>query len=102
MKIKEIDNDSEHREQLAKTGFRGRRGAGCLFQAQDTGKICIAHRSNYVEQPSTWGSWGGAIDGNESPETAARREVREEAAPQTSAINTNNNNKCQTISAVLA
>lgn len=79
MKIKEIDNDNDHREQLKKTGFWGHRGAGCLFQALDSGKICIAHRSDYVEQPGTWGTWGGAIDGNESPETAARREVREEA-----------------------
>lgn len=72
-------NDADHGAQLKKTGFWGRRGAGCLFQALDTGRICIAHRSAYVEQPGTWGTWGGAIDGDESPENAARREVREEA-----------------------
>lgn len=79
MKIKEISNDREHQAQLQKTGFWGRRGAGCLFQALDTGRICIAHRSAYVEQPGTWGTWGGAIDSGESPESAARREVSEEA-----------------------
>lgn len=79
MKIREIDNDLEHGKQLKKTGFWGRRGAGCLFQALDTGRICIAHRSKYVEQPDTWGTWGGAIDDNETPESAARREAHEEA-----------------------
>ena len=80
MKIREIyENDSEHRAALQKTGFWGKRGAGCLFQAIDTGRICIAHRSQYVEESGTWGTWGGAIDGSETPENAAKREVREEA-----------------------
>lgn len=80
MKIRELfEDDAEHREQLKTTGFWGKRGAGCLFLAIDTGRICIAHRSQYVEQPGTWGTWGGAIDRDESPESAAMREVREEA-----------------------
>lgn len=81
MKSKEFlpDNDLDHKKQLQKTGFWGRRGAGCLFQALDTGRICIAHRSLYVEQPGTWGTWGGAIDSNESPANAVHREVQEEA-----------------------
>lgn len=79
MKIAEINNDLEHRDQLKKTGFWGKRGAGCLFQALDTGRICIAHRSDYVEQPGTWGIWGGAIDDKETPESAVRREAMEES-----------------------
>lgn len=79
MKIAEINNDLDHSEQLKKTGFWGRRGAGCLFQAVDTGRICIAHRSDYVEQPGTWGTWGGAIDDKETPESAVRREAMEES-----------------------
>jgi ADP-ribose pyrophosphatase YjhB (NUDIX family) len=47
--------------------------------AQDTGRFCIAHRSNRVEQPGTWGTWGGAIDAGEDPAQAARRELAEEA-----------------------
>ena len=81
MRVFEIikENDSEHAQALRDTGFWGRKGAGCLFLALDTGRICIAHRSKYVEQPNTWGTWGGAIDGNENPADAALREVREEA-----------------------
>lgn len=73
------ENDDDHRQQLQKTGFWGRRGAGCLFLARDTKRICIAHRSEHVEQPGTWGTWGGAIDGDESPEVAVQREAHEEA-----------------------
>jgi 8-oxo-dGTP pyrophosphatase MutT (NUDIX family) len=73
------DNDAEHRAALEKTGFWGKQGAGCIFVAKDSGKFCIAHRSGSVEQPNTWGTWGGAIDSGEDPESAAAREVREEA-----------------------
>ena len=73
------ENDREHSERLRTTGFWGARGAGCLFLAQDTRRILIAHRSKHVEQPNTWGPWGGAIDSNETPEAAVQREAREEA-----------------------
>lgn len=73
------DDEAEHRDALEKTGFWGKQGAGCIFVAKDSGKFCIAHRSAYVEQPNTWGTWGGAIDSGESPSAAAAREVREEA-----------------------
>jgi ADP-ribose pyrophosphatase YjhB (NUDIX family) len=32
-----------------------------------------------VEQPGTWGTWGGAIDEQEDPADAVKREVQEEA-----------------------
>ena len=73
------NSDEEHHAELKKTGFWGKRGAGCLFFAMDTRRLCIAHRSDEVEQPGTWGTWGGAIDRNESPEQAVTREAREEA-----------------------
>lgn len=73
------ESDKEHRAALNQTGFWGKQGAGCLFLAKDTGRICIAHRSQAVEQPGTWGTWGGAIDSGEDPAAAARREVIEEA-----------------------
>jgi len=72
-------DDSDHEEMLEKTGYWGKRGAGCLPVAQDTGRILFPHRSRNVLEPNTWGSWGGAIDGGENPEVAVRRELREEA-----------------------
>jgi 8-oxo-dGTP pyrophosphatase MutT (NUDIX family) len=79
MRIRDLyENDSDHAEALQQTGFWGRAGAGVLFQARDTGRILIAHRSDSVEQPNTWGTWGGAIDENENPMTAAMREAAEE------------------------
>jgi 8-oxo-dGTP pyrophosphatase MutT (NUDIX family) len=74
-----IENDNDHRETLNKTGFWGKAGAGCIFVAKDTGKILLNHRSSMVEQPGTWGVWGGAIDGSESPLEAVKREAYEEA-----------------------
>ena len=47
--------------------------------AQDTGRILIPLRSAEVEQPHTWGTFGGAIDTGEDPAEAARREAQEEA-----------------------
>lgn len=74
-----FESDAEHQAALDKTGFWGRQASGCLFLAQDTGRICLAHRSRMVEQPGTWGTWGGALDPGEDPAQAVRREVREEA-----------------------
>jgi len=80
MRLLELkENDDDHRTALRQTGFWGRQGAGCIIMAQDTGRFCIAHRSDAVEQPNTWGTWGGAIDSGEDPAAAAQREVREEA-----------------------
>lgn len=71
--------DNEHAEALVQTGFWGRQGAGCLFLARAGGRFLVAHRSGYVEQPGTWGTWGGAIDAGENPAVAVRREAVEEA-----------------------
>ena len=72
------ENDAEHAEALKQTGFWGRQAAGCVFVAKDTGRFCIAHRSNAVQEPGTWGTIGGAIDESEDPAEAVRREVAEE------------------------
>lgn len=72
-------DDHLHARAMAQTGFWGAQGAGCIFMAKDTGRFLIAHRSAHVEQPGTWGTWGGAIDQGESPEAAAQREAEEEA-----------------------
>ena len=82
MRFRELiegSDDAKHQEQLEKTGFWGKRAAGCLFFAQDTKRFLFAHRSKDVESPHTWGTWGGAIDEGENPAEAAAREVQEEA-----------------------
>jgi 8-oxo-dGTP pyrophosphatase MutT (NUDIX family) len=66
------------------TGFYGKWGAGVIFMARSTGRFLIAHRSDnppplHVEQPNTWGTWGGAGEHGETPQQAANREVHEEA-----------------------
>lgn len=81
MKLRTLfeDDDRDHWDKLASTGYYGAQGAGCLFLAQDSGRVLLALRSAEVEQPRTWGVLGGAIDKGESPEAAARREAQEEA-----------------------
>jgi 8-oxo-dGTP pyrophosphatase MutT (NUDIX family) len=74
-----LEDDRLHSQALNDTGFWGRAGAGAVIIARDTGRILLPHRSRSVEQPGTWGVWGGAIDPGEDPELAARREVEEEA-----------------------
>ena len=73
------ENDSEHKETLKRTGFWGNQGAGVLFVSKNARTVLLNHRSNKVEQPGTWGTWGGAIDNNEDPVEAAIREASEES-----------------------
>jgi 8-oxo-dGTP pyrophosphatase MutT (NUDIX family) len=72
------DPDAKHREALQATGFWGERGAGCIFLARDTRRLCFPLRGRYVREPLTWGVWGGAIDEHETPKHAVEREVWEE------------------------
>lgn len=68
----DFDNDSGER-------FWGNKGAGVLPFCSSTKRFLINHRSGYVNEPHTWGVWGGAIDSNEQPRQAVLRELREEA-----------------------
>jgi 8-oxo-dGTP pyrophosphatase MutT (NUDIX family) len=65
---------------LHENTFFGNAGAGCIFLARDTKRILLPFRSLDVNEPHTWGTWGGKIDNDESPEDAVRREISEEAA----------------------
>lgn len=73
-----ISNDADHRRALEQTGFWGKRAAGCVFLARDTGRYMFALRSPYVQEPNTWGTWGGALDDKETPQEAVLREIKEE------------------------
>jgi len=75
-------HDREHAEAMRQTGFWGKEAAGCLFMAKDTKRLLIAHRSDdirIVAEPGSWGTWGGALDPGETPQTAIIREVQEES-----------------------
>ena len=61
--------------------FWGDYGAGVLTICTSTGRILVALRSEYVNEPRTWGIFGGMIDDKREqnkPELAAKREMREE------------------------
>lgn len=73
-----IQENQSHKETLKQTGFWGAQAAGCIFVARDTGRVLLCHRSEHVEQPHTWGNWGGAIDQGELPIEAVHREAMEE------------------------
>jgi 8-oxo-dGTP pyrophosphatase MutT (NUDIX family) len=72
------ESDSDHGEALRTTGYWGKAGAGAIILSKRTGRILLPYRSGAVEQPHTWGVWGGAIDSNEDPSQAVRRELSEE------------------------
>ena len=77
MLVEGID-DNDHAKALRDTGFWGKQGAGFLFFAKSTGRFLIGYRSGNVEQPHTWGTFGGAIDSGENPAKAGLREAEEE------------------------
>jgi 8-oxo-dGTP pyrophosphatase MutT (NUDIX family) len=71
------DNDSGGK-------FWGNEGAGVLPICTATGRILVAMRSPEVNEPNTWGIFGGKIDRHapgekqETAEEAAKREFAEE------------------------
>jgi 8-oxo-dGTP pyrophosphatase MutT (NUDIX family) len=75
----ELLNEFDHFNMSSLTGFWGRSAAGSILVSKSTGRFCLAHRSSEVNEPNTWGLWGGAMNGQELPEVAARRELVEEA-----------------------
>lgn len=72
--------DVDNYKELEKTGFFGKYAAGILFLCIPTGRILLGHRSNDVEQPLTWGTFGGAPKGGEqiAPIDLAIEETYEE------------------------
>ncbi len=71
-----------HHEAGRETGFFGARGSGCLVVARSTGRILMPLRSEWVMEPGTYGTWGGALDPGLTPEQGARRELFQEAGYQ--------------------
>ena len=59
--------------------YWGNAAAGILPLAKTTGRLLLNHRSAAVNEPRTWGVWGGKLEGQESFRRAAIREFTEEA-----------------------
>lgn len=72
------EDETDHWAAKKETGFYGRQGAGCIIMARDTGRFMLGLRSRQVEEPGTYGTFGGAIDGDEDPLEATQREVNQE------------------------
>lgn len=70
----DYDNDSGE-------NFWGNVGAGVLPIARSTGRILLNFRSSYVNEPNTWGIWGGKVDDEHMMDlqAEARREFMEES-----------------------
>ena len=58
--------------------FWGDAGAGILVISKDTKKILVAHRSEDVNEPNTWGVFGGAVNDTSDIKKSALRELEEE------------------------
>lgn len=54
------------------------RAAGGIVISKSTGNILLGMRSSQVEDPSTYGIFGGRFEDYESPEEAVEREIFEE------------------------
>ena len=52
--------------------------AGCVIVAEDTGRWCLQQRSNTVNDPGLWSTWGGGREPGETLEQCVRRELAEE------------------------
>lgn len=73
------DFDSEEIFTNTKGGrFWGNAGAGVFVIAKSTGNVLVPLRSKHVNEPLTWGIFGGKLDGSEKPIDAAKRELEEE------------------------
>lgn len=79
--ISKAESQEQHginQQALEDTGFWGTAGAGILPFALNTKRFMFSKRSKHVEEPGTWGIWGGAINEEENPKRAALREFVEE------------------------
>jgi 8-oxo-dGTP pyrophosphatase MutT (NUDIX family) len=77
--IEKQRGDSDHQVSHGEDGrFWGDRGAGVIIQCTKTKRYLIGLRSQYVNEPNTWGTFGGMIDEGEDPKEAVLRELDEE------------------------
>ena len=58
--------------------FFGNSGAGVLVYCTTTKRFLLGLRSKLVNEPNTWGTFGGKIEDDADPKMAALRELKEE------------------------
>jgi 8-oxo-dGTP pyrophosphatase MutT (NUDIX family) len=58
--------------------FFGNAGAGVIVYCTQTKRFLLGFRSKFVNEPNTWGTFGGKIDNDADPKAAALRELKEE------------------------
>jgi 8-oxo-dGTP pyrophosphatase MutT (NUDIX family) len=76
----------EFKNMILEESFWGNKASGVLIIAKDTGRILIGLRSGSVNEPYTWGNFGGAIGMDDSgyeeeelePSINAKKEMMEE------------------------
>jgi 8-oxo-dGTP pyrophosphatase MutT (NUDIX family) len=59
--------------------FWGNIAAGVLPYSKTTKKFLLNYRSEYVNEPHTWGIWGGKLDDDENIKDTVIREFEEES-----------------------
>lgn len=67
-----------HSRMNADREYWGKAAAGAVLFCTSTGRILLGKRSYWVNEPHTWGGFGGAIEPGERPAEGALREVQEE------------------------
>ena len=70
--------DREYEKSIEETGYCSNKAAGCLIFCFTTKRFLVARRSVFVQEPLTWGTWGGSADEGESDSDCAIRELSEE------------------------
>lgn len=58
--------------------YWGNKGAGVLVYCPQTKRFLLGFRSAYVNEPHTWGTFGGKFDDEIEPVAVAKRELYEE------------------------
>jgi len=68
----EFDNNSGEK-------FWGNCGAGCIVLSKKTKRFLLNYRSEKVNEPHTYGLWGGKVEDNEDIESTVLYELYEES-----------------------
>ena len=76
--IKTADFDLETDSGKTYWAGEGNAASGILPVCPQTGNVCLAWRSKYVQTPDCWGTIGGAVQRDKSPQESAKAELHEE------------------------